>query len=172
MRAAVYWIDPPPAKCLAIMARPRAGVWLADEIAGWKADGVDVVVCLLEAEEISELDLGTEADLCRGCGLEFISFPIKDRGVPASMREAIAVAQTIAARIRDGKAVAVHCHAGIGRSALIAACTLALAGTDPAAAFDRIAKARGVKVPDTDEQQDWVRRFCEAALTTAQIGPQ
>jgi protein tyrosine/serine phosphatase len=171
MRATVYRVDPPPAKRLAVMARPRAGAWLSDEITAWRAEGVDVVVCLLEPDEISELDLGSEADLCRGCGMEFISFPIKDRAVPASMRDAIVVAQTIATRMSEGKAVAVQCRAGIGRSALVAACTLVLAGSDPGTAFDRIAKARGVKVPDTDEQQDWLKEFRDAAAMPERKGP-
>ena len=32
---------------LAIMARPRAGDWLEDEISGWRAQGVEIVVSLL-----------------------------------------------------------------------------------------------------------------------------
>jgi hypothetical protein len=43
----LYWIDAPATGRLAIMARPRAGDWLDDEIAGWKLAGVDTVVCLL-----------------------------------------------------------------------------------------------------------------------------
>lgn len=34
------------------MARPRAGEWLEDEIAGWRAQSVDIVVSLLEPAEI------------------------------------------------------------------------------------------------------------------------
>jgi hypothetical protein len=34
---------------LAIMARPRAGDWLDGEIAGWRAQGIGVIVSLLEA---------------------------------------------------------------------------------------------------------------------------
>ena len=40
---------------LAIMARPRAGEWLGDEISGWRAEGIDTVISLLEQEEVSEL---------------------------------------------------------------------------------------------------------------------
>jgi protein-tyrosine phosphatase len=66
--------------------------------------------------------------------------------------------------LRTGKAVAVHCRAGIGRSALIAACVLVRSGYDVDGAFDTIAKARGMAVPDTQAQHDWV-----AALPSASV---
>jgi len=47
MRPQVYWINLPMAGRLAIMARPRAGDWLDDEISGWRVQGIDTVVSLL-----------------------------------------------------------------------------------------------------------------------------
>jgi protein-tyrosine phosphatase len=143
------------------MARPRAGDWLDDEVSGWRMEGIDIVVSLLEPEEVSELGLQREAHLCEVHVMEFISFPIPDRGVPGSLGEAAALARLLALRISEGKAVAVHCRAGIGRSSLIAACALACVGTSPNAAFELIGKARGLRVPDTDGQRDWVVAFQE-----------
>jgi protein-tyrosine phosphatase len=165
MRPEVHWIGLPASTRLAIMARPRAGDWLADEIAGWRAEGIDVIVSLLEAGEVEELGLHREAGLCRDLDIEFIAFPVPDRGVPLSTREAMALAEAIVARLNEGKAVAVHCRAGIGRSSLIAACVLVLLGFAPGMAFDLIGKARGVKVPDTEGQRDWVDLFREATKT-------
>lgn len=159
----LYWIDLPLAGRLAIMARPRAGDWLEDEISAWRGEGVDIVISLLEREEVVELSLQREDALCRGRGMEFVSFPIPDRGVPSSMREVVALARTAAERIDQGKAVAVHCRAGIGRASVIAACVLACSGIDPKAAFDLIARTRGVPVPDTDAQRDWVVAFPDRA---------
>jgi protein-tyrosine phosphatase len=163
MRPQVHWIDLPITGRLAIMPRPRAGDWLDDEITGWRAEGIDTVVSLLEPEEVAELGLRAEADLCREQGMEFISFSIPDRGVPPSFHEAAALAQTLATRIAEGMAVAVHCRAGIGRSSLIAACALVCSGTDPETAFDLIGKARGVSVPDTEGQRNWVLAFRDVA---------
>ncbi len=161
MLSSIYWIDAPGPGHLAIMARPRTGEWLEDEIAGWRTQAVDVVVSLLEHSEIAELGLRDEQKLCRACGMEFISFAIPDRGIPASLREARSLAQHLADMLRDGKRIAIHCRVGIGRSAVIAACTLVCAGIEPLTALDRIATARGVAVPDTDQQRDWVVRFAE-----------
>src|ERR1051326_6760619 len=91
---------------LAIMPRPLAGDCLEDEISGWRAAGVDLVVSLLEPGEIAELGLGEEAACCRTHGIELISFPIPDRGVPASLREAINLARSLAEQLRDGRAIA------------------------------------------------------------------
>ncbi|MGE0422432.1 MAG: protein-tyrosine phosphatase family protein [Reyranellaceae bacterium] len=159
MLSSVYWIESHGPGRLAIMARPRAGEWLDDEVAGWRAQAIDVVVSLLEHSEIAELDLREEAELCRARDIEFIQFAIPDRGVPASRREARTLARRLTGMLSDGKAVAIHCRAGIGRSSLIAACALVCAGVGPIEAFDRIAKARGVAVPDTEQQRDWVVQF-------------
>jgi hypothetical protein len=163
-RPEVYWIDLPAGVRLAIMPRPRAGDWLDDEVAGWRAEGIDIIVSLLEAGEVKELGLHREAGLCHDLDMEFISFPVPDGGVPASTRETMALAEAIFARLNEGKAVAVHCRAGIGRSSLIAACVLVLLGFATGTAFDRIGKVRGVKVPDTEEQRDWVDMFRETTI--------
>jgi hypothetical protein len=80
MRPEVYWIQMPSSSRLAIMPRPSAGDWLDDEIAGWLAERIDIVVSLLESDEISELRLGRKEELCKKCQMEFISFPISVRG--------------------------------------------------------------------------------------------
>ena len=159
MHSDVHWIGARLPGRLAIMARPRAGEWLEDEIAGWRQAGVDVVVSLLEPEEAAELGLSEEAELCRTNAIGFVAFPIPDRGVPAAMAEATALARSVARQVQDGKAVAIHCRAGIGRSSLMAACVLVCVGMEAAAAFELIGTARGFAVPDTEEQRQWVMAF-------------
>jgi predicted protein tyrosine phosphatase len=158
MRSDVHWIAAPLVGRLAIMARPRAGEWLGDEIAGWQQAGIDIVVSLLEPDEAAELDLSGEAELCRASAIGFVAFPIPDRGVPA-VTEAQALARSVARQVEDGKAVAIHCRAGIGRSSLMAACVLVCTGMDAATAFELIGAARGLAVPDTEEQRQWVMDF-------------
>ncbi len=73
MRPKIHWIDLPAGARLAIMPRPRAGDWLDDEIAGWRAEGIGVIVSLLEAGEVRKLGLHREAGLCHDLDMEFIS---------------------------------------------------------------------------------------------------
>lgn len=163
MRSQIFWIDAPLQGRIAIMARPRGGEWLTDEVVGWRDAGVDTLICLLEPDEIRKLGLGDEAALCERAGIEYVAFPLRDRGVPASIGEAQGIASLAISRIKNGGSVAIHCRAGIGRSAVVAASTLVLDGLTADDALERIGRARGVSVPDTDEQRRWVIEY-EIAL--------
>jgi protein-tyrosine phosphatase len=48
---------------------------------------------------------------------------------------------------------------GIGRSTLIAACLLTKLGESADSALTRIQQARGLRVPDTEEQRMWIESF-------------
>jgi len=71
------------------MPRLRGGDWLEDEIRSLKSSGVDAVVSLLERAEIEELEIAEEQALCEANGISFLSFPIRDRNLPSSGREAL-----------------------------------------------------------------------------------
>ncbi len=159
MRAELYWIDGPWRGRLAILPRPRGGEWLPDEIDDWKAAGLQVILSLLTSEEMAELDLQRESQLCQAAGLEYLSFPIPDRDIPASTRTTSQIAQAIGQRLAAGQNVGLHCRAGIGRSAVMAAVLLAMSGLDVESAFNRISAARRCPVPDPAEQRNWVAEF-------------
>lgn len=161
MRADIFWMA---GVRLAVLPRPRGGDWLQDEIRSLRASGVDVLVSLLTREEVAELDLMDEPRCCAVSGIEFISFPFLDRGIPASIHDVLALVRRLATLMAAGKGLAIHCRQGVGRSALVAACVLVTLGDRPETAFDRIAKARGRSVPDTPEQRDWVICFAERHL--------
>jgi protein-tyrosine phosphatase len=150
-----YWIEADGIR-LAIIARPRGWDWLADDIANLRRDGFNAVVSLLTAPEAEELGLLKEGDCCKVSAMQFISLPIEDRSVPASMAEYESSLRAIEPLLIQGKAVGVHCRAGIGRSALLAASILIRRGVPAQTAFSRIAEARGCPVPDTAEQRQWV----------------
>jgi protein-tyrosine phosphatase len=167
MRAEIYWIENAPKGRLAVLPRPRGGDWLEDEVRSLRASGVDVLVSALTPEEAAELDLGEEAACCAAGGIEFLSFPFADRGVPASAPDTLALVRRLAALVGEGKAVAIHCRQGVGRSAVLAACVLVSLGETPDRAFNRVAVARGCPVPDTAEQREWVLRFAQTYLKRA-----
>jgi len=129
--------------------------WLDVEVAEWKACGLEMVVSLLEREEISELGLQRESELCRARGIEFVSFPIPDRGVPEP-RQALEIANSLANDIANGRSIAIHCRAGIGRSSMIVVTALIQNGISAESAFHAVEEARGCPVPDTPEQRQWV----------------
>jgi protein tyrosine/serine phosphatase len=155
----VYWINGPWAGKLAILARPRGVDWLVDEVAGWKNAGLNVIVSLLTQVEDSELGLIDERELVQRLGLTFISFPIADYSVPTSKKKLQQLVATLEESLAAGDCVGIHCRQGIGRSSLVAACVLVTSGESPGTAFQQIKKARGLSVPDTSEQSDWVTAF-------------
>ncbi len=136
LRPDIYWLREIDGVRLAIMPRPRGGEWLADELVAMGSIGVETVVSLLEPREASELELSEEASLCMDARLEYLSFPIPDRGVPRDSRTFAELIAAVEQRLRSGRSVAVHCRAGIGRSGLVAACVLAAFGASPSDAFE------------------------------------
>lgn len=160
MYSDIYWIDDPARPRLAIMARPRSGDWLEGEIHHWKRSGIGIVVSLLEPDEIEDLGLAEEAALCICEGIEFRSFPIPDRGLPL---DEAAFRRFIAGLAETGDAIAIHCRAGIGRSSLVAGSIMIARGTSPDWALTKIAEARGLPVPDTDDQRAWILKFSPSA---------
>ncbi|MCY1080228.1 phosphatase domain-containing putative toxin [Archangium lansingense] len=156
MHTPIYWVETGVAGRLGIMARPRAGDWLADEVQGLRDSGVDGLVSLLTPEEEAELGLQGEHQACENAGLRFLSLPIADRGVPPRDAATLGFLRQVRDEVRAGSSIAVHCRMGIGRSSLVAASVLALLGVNPDEALQRLATARGLPVPDTEEQRQWV----------------
>jgi protein-tyrosine phosphatase len=159
--ARLYWIHQFAEGNLATMAAPRLDDQFENTLLNWKDEGVDVVVSMLENSEIPNL-IDAERTLCEEFGMAFFSVPVRDKTVPDSVEPFAAVARELARRIAAGQAVAIHCRAGIGRSTTMAACVLILLGVDGAVALDMIASARGLEVPETEAQRQWILDFAGA----------
>lgn len=156
MRTDIYWIGGLPHGRLAIMPRLRAGDWLADEVYKWWRNGIDIVVSLLTSPEVRELGLQAERRWCAHYKIDFVTYPMQDRGVPTSVRQTAVLAQTLHHYLCDGVGVAIHCRMGLGRSALLAALVMSYQGISIEEGFAQIAQARGLSVPDTAAQREWV----------------
>jgi hypothetical protein len=82
MRGPLYSIQTLSNGKVSIMARPRGGDWLCDEIQSLRASGVDILVSLLTDPEVRELDLEEEVACCHHQEIQYLSFAIQDRSVP------------------------------------------------------------------------------------------
>jgi protein-tyrosine phosphatase len=162
----LYWLDESWPGKLAIAPRPRGGEWLEDDIAGWKRAGVNAVLSLLTPGEEKDLGLRDEDGEVRKQGMEFTSFPIPDLQIPRSEAKWAEVLEKVTRSLSSGKNVLVHCRQGIGRSGLVAACLLVKKGMSPGAAVESVSAARGLSVPETPEQRDWIDHYA-VGLTTA-----
>jgi protein-tyrosine phosphatase len=159
MAAKVFWITGPWRGRLGLVPRPRGAEWLDDETRAWREAGIDAIVSLLEPDEEADLGLTGESFSSASSGLAYHAFPIPDRGLPSS-REAVAeLANQIVDALRSGKTIAVHCRQGIGRSAMMAAAALIVGGLNPETAISVIRQARGLDIPETQAQRQWILDF-------------
>ena len=143
MKAQIYWTENKFPGRIAIVARPRGGDWLEDEIAGFKQAGIDVIVSLLEKAEEIDLNLEREKEIASANGLQFFSFPIVDRSFPNSKAETVEFLLRLKNLLKSGKNIGIHCRQSVGRAALIAAGLFALFGIEPEKALRQLSVARG-----------------------------
>lgn len=154
-----FWIDGVRPGRLGTMPCPDGDGALERQIQALRDEGVTILVSLLQPPEVEFLGVAREAELCAAADIEFVSFPIRDGGVPASLPDAAALVRRLADLLARGEHVVIHCLGGIGRSSTIAAAVLAARGVTPADALARISEARGLSVPETAEQSRWVENF-------------
>ena len=125
MLVKIYWLHNfENASRLGIMARPRGNEWLEEDIISLKKQGVQTIVSLLDRNEMYELGLEKESELCLKHGIEYINFPIVDRNIPKPDHGFHSFIGQLNERIFAGKHMVIHCRMGIGRSTIIAGCLL------------------------------------------------
>lgn len=160
MYTKIYWIERfENGAALGIMPRPKGDEWLTEEIKRLKQMGIQTVVSLLEKEEMQELGLRAEEVACRANGLEYINFPIKDRNIPHNQIVVNRLIKELKQKIDSGEMIVLHCRMGVGRAAIIAGALLLQYEYTTEQIIEKISHARGLKVPDTDEQVKWLRKF-------------
>ena len=154
--ARIFWVDRNGPGRVGVMPCPRGGAFLEEELRAWREDGCDVLVSLQESDEAESLGLSREGEVAREIGMEFVHHPIPDFGIPESRDSALDLARMLAGKVREGRSIAVHCRAGVGRAPSIAACVLIRLGETGEHALDLISAARGFRVPETAGQRAWV----------------
>ncbi len=161
MIAEVFWTNEKYPGRIALVPRPRGGEWLEDEAAAWADACLNIIVSMLDAEETEAFELEREAEFCAANGIEFIAFPVIDRSVPDLNQEFLHLTGKLKKSLLEGKNIGIHCRQSIGRAPLLAAILMTLFDIDPTEAFRQLSIARGVEVPETAEQREWVERFAE-----------
>jgi protein-tyrosine phosphatase len=161
MKPQIYQVELIGSGSLSVMAKPVSGEWIDDEFRGISELGINRIVSLLEIEESRDLGLNDEKQYSEKNDIEFVSYPIKDRGLPQSISKYLAFTKKLYHESAGGLHTVIHCRAGIGRTGIIAAGVLLHCGFEPLGALEHISTKRGVEVPDTQEQIDWVVKSYE-----------
>lgn len=151
----IYWIDEFEKGAIGMMARPKGGEWLENEIAILKNTNIDCVVCLIEYHEMLELNIEKEEFYCNENNIEFIHFPIKDYSLPKKNKY-LDLIEDINERLKLNQKIVIHCRMGIGRTSTVTAGVLIKNNIHIEDVFEFISLKRTIEVPDTEEQKEWV----------------
>lgn len=136
--------------------------WGQDGLANLALRGISVVVNLHER--------GHEPTRLARLGLTQIHLPVPDFTPPTPEQLADGVA-AITHALADGKCVAVHCAAGLGRTGTLLASYLVSRGFEPAAAIAQIREVRPGSV-ETASQVAAVEAFARQQTSSEQKRPE
>lgn len=140
---------------IAIMPKPDSNN-LAQAMDDYSKEGISHIVSLLRAQEVEALQLQQEASFAAEAGIEFISFPIKDMGVPdkkafeAFMDEHLPI-------ILNGAYYSFHCHGGRGRAGTLAISVMVKSGYKLTDAVNLASEKRSDQVPVCDLQREFLQ---------------
>lgn len=146
-------------------ASPRIGAasmhqCILEDLSEVRSCGAVGVVSLLGTQEMRALNVGQLPSLLDKTGLWWRHLPIRDRDVPSREFEQcwLTEGRWIRAQFRDGKCVVLHCHAGLGRTGMIAARLLVEFGVSHQQAIELVRAARPGTI-ETSSQEEFVRRL-------------
>ncbi len=107
------------------------GLWRRDldqDLDRLRAMDVTCMVCLVPDEELALCRVHGYPQAARARGMGWIAGPFADGGVPSDVAQTTDFCRDLAARIRDGERLVVHCRGGLGRAGLIGACVMLASG--------------------------------------------
>jgi protein-tyrosine phosphatase len=126
---------------------------------------VDVIVSLADLDETRRESPEYAAAIIAGAvPCERLELPAADYGVPDDRSVFCDVVRDVAARLRAGQCVLVHCCMGIGRTGTLAVCVLVALG-EPLPRAESVVAASGSS-PMSPEQDNLVAWYASRSIET------
>lgn len=133
---------------------------------------IDTLISLVEDAELRLLGIEDLPSACKSEAIELVRFTIKDLSTPTPDAGFTRFIADIGDSLNEGRTVAVHCRAGLGRTGLLAACTIvAVSGgnIDGKRAVEMVRCARSGTV-ETVEQEKFVIDFADRRRAPEDLG--
>jgi protein-tyrosine phosphatase len=131
---------------------------LEEDLASLAADGVRVLVLLVEDHELARWGDPDIVEVAAGHGVAIERRPLADGTAPASVADMRSILGAIE-RARDDGDVAVACMGGVGRTGTVAACALVDGGWEAADAIAEVRRIRHPTAVETAEQVAFVEAY-------------
>jgi ADP-ribosyl-[dinitrogen reductase] hydrolase len=140
-----------------------SGAWNRDlgiDLQAVKDWGATVLVSLIEHHEFSELRVRGLSRQTKAFELDWIHLPIQDVSIPSPSAEKgwQTIGIELAARLKRGENIVLHCKGGLGRTGMMAACLLREFGMGADEAIKSVRVARHGAI-ETREQEKYVRSY-------------
>ena len=147
---------------LAGMPRPGIVNSLEDDLEGVRSLGVDLIITLEETPPIP-------ADALRAMGIANELFPIPDMNAPGLAR-AMDFCRRLDVHLANGRVVALHCLAGLGRTGTMLAAYGIWHGASVVEAIDRVRSARPLAI-QSEAQALFLEEFAKSLACTHKHTP-
>jgi len=132
--------------------------WITDHLAVGGAFSAGDLDAVTEHRIVAIVDVRAEAcdneRALRTRGIGFLHLPTDDH-CAISVPHLEAGIAFVVRHLQRGERVLVHCHHGIGRSALLALCALVALCHEPLAALELAKQRRGVVSPSPAQYEAW-----------------
>jgi protein-tyrosine phosphatase len=144
---------------LGLMSAPGPRSDVADNLTSLRdTHRCALLVSLTGEYELELLGISDLVARCAALGLAIIRFPIGNFSTPDTPDELVPLVTSVLDTARGGGTVFIHCWAGLGRSGMVAACSLAAGGIAPDDAIVTVRRYRRGAI-ETPEQEAYVHRF-------------
>ena len=128
----------------------------------YKQRRVKLVVTLLDFNEIEDLGIISFSTFLMDNGFNWIHCPIRDRSTCSDQKRIRTLLEDIKEVLKSDKSVLIHCHAGLGRTGLLAATFLVSMGLTANSAIKTIRETRPGSIETTEQERyvkEWTFRF-------------
>ena len=128
----------------------------------YKRKRVKLVVTLLDSDEIADLGIISFSTLLMDSGFHWIHCPIRDRSTFSDQKRIRTLLEDMKEVLKPNNSVLIHCHAGLGRTGLLAATFLVSMGLAADSVIKTIRETRPGSMETTEQERyikEWNFRF-------------